>query len=73
MKRDVGIDVAQEQSALCIVDDTGATLFEGICATDPDAIVRAIATRIGDIEKIVHESGPLSIWLTPELVKRDAR
>jgi transposase len=70
MKRYVGIDVAQEQCALCIVDDTGTILFEGSCATDPDKIVHTIAAEVGEVEKIVHESGPLSIWLTRELIKR---
>ena len=72
MKRYVGIDVAQEQCALCIVDDAGTILFEGSCATDPDKIVHTIAAEVGDVEKIVHESGPLSIWLTRELIKRGA-
>ena len=61
MKRYVGIDVAQEQCALCIVDDAGTTLFEGSCATDPDKIVYTITAEVGEVEKIVHQSGPLSI------------
>ena len=72
MKRYVGIDVAQEQCALCIVDDAGSILFEGTCVTDPDEIIRMIAAEVSEVEKIVHESGPLSIWLTRELVKRGA-
>ncbi len=72
MKRYVGIDVAQEQSALCILDDKGAILFEGTCATDPDEIFRTVTTQVGDVEKIVHESGPFSIWLTRELIKLGA-
>jgi transposase len=70
MKRYVGIDVAQEQCALCIVHDAGTILFEGSCATDPDEIVRTIAAEVDHVEKVVHESGPLSIWLTRELIKR---
>ncbi|MCK0104095.1 transposase [Pseudohalocynthiibacter aestuariivivens] len=72
MKRYVGIDVAQEQCALCIVDDAGTILFEGTCATNPDEIVCTIVAEVDDVEKIVHESGPMSIWLTRELVKRGA-
>ena len=41
MKRYVGIEVAQEQCALCIVDDAGTILFEGACATDPLVDARA--------------------------------
>ena len=72
MKRYVGIDVAQKECALCIVDDAGAILFEGTCVTDPDEIIRVIAAEVSEVEKIVHESGPLSIWLTRELIKRGA-
>jgi len=70
MKRYVGIDVAPKKYALCIVDDAGTILFEGSGATGPDEIVRTIAAEVGDVEKVVHESGPLSIWLTRELIKR---
>ncbi|WP_187431705.1 hypothetical protein ROLI_044960 [Roseobacter fucihabitans] len=57
MKRHVGIDVAQKECALCIVDNASAILFEGTCMTDPDEI----AAEVDDVEKIVHESGPLSV------------
>ena len=72
MKRYVGIDVAQEESALCIVNVTGTILFVGSCATDPDEIIQTIATHAGDEEKIVHDSGLPLIWLTRELIKRVA-
>lgn len=39
--------------------------------TDPDAILDTIGDS-GAIERVVHESGPLSIWLTRELTKRGA-
>ena len=68
MKRYVGIDVAQEQSALCVVDDAGSIIFEGLCTTGPDEIVRTILTQVGDVEKVVNESAPLSIWLTREAI-----
>jgi transposase len=47
-------------------------LFEGVCTTDPDKILRVIGTVTDDVEKIVHESRPLSIRLTRELTKRGA-
>lgn len=48
MKRYVGIDVAQEQCARCIVDEAGTILFEGSCPTDPDEIVRTINAEAND-------------------------
>ncbi|MEO0821523.1 MAG: transposase, partial [Pseudomonadota bacterium] len=71
MKRYVGLDVSQDQTAICVLHEEGSILFEGSCRTEPDAIVEAIA-GFGPIEKIVHESGPLSIWLTRELKERGA-
>ncbi|WP_083098122.1 hypothetical protein [Pseudophaeobacter leonis] len=68
MKRYVGFDVAQKECGLCIVDDAGTILFEGTFVTDPDEIIGMIASAVKDVEKIVHESGPLSTWLTRELV-----
>lgn len=72
MKRYVGIDVSQEQRALCIVDENGSIIFEGTCPTEPDDILRTIFENATRVDKIVHESGPLSIWLTRELLKRKA-
>lgn len=46
------------------------SILNGSCATDPDEIVRTIAVQVEDVEKVVHESGPLSIWLARELIKR---
>lgn len=71
MKRYVGLDVSQDECAICVLSEDGMVLFEGSCATDPDVILRKIRDYDA-VEKIVHESGPLSIWLTRELLKRRA-
>ena len=72
MKRFVGLDVSQESCAVCILEDDGTKLFEGDCATDPDTILEIIFAKAEAVERIVHESGPLSIWLSRELGKRGA-
>ena len=72
MRHFVGLDVSLKSCAICIVDDRGSIAFEGNCITEPDAIVAAIARWADTTEAIVHETGPLSIWLTRELEKRDA-
>ena len=66
MQRYVGLDVSQDQTAICVLDGEGGILFEGSCATEPKEILKKVA-RCGSVEKIVHESGLLSIWLTREL------
>ena len=72
MKRYVGLDVSQDECAICILNEDGTRLYEGTCRTDPDQILLAVSENAGTVEKIVHESGPLSIWLTRELAKRGA-
>jgi transposase len=72
MKHYVGLDVSQDECAVCILSEDGMPVFEGSCPTDPDAILRTISNHAGAVDKIVHESGPLSIWLTRELAKRSA-
>ena len=45
---------------------------EGKDATDSALILSWIEERIGTVERIVHESGPLSVWLTRELAAQGA-
>ena len=68
----IGLDVSQEECAICILEEDGTPVFEGSCLTDPGVILRTIAEHADAVAKIVHESGPLSIWLTRELMKRGA-
>ena len=72
MKRHVGLDASQDECAVCILREDGARVFEGSCPTGPDAILQTVSENAGAVERIVHGSGPLSIWLTRELAKRGA-
>jgi transposase len=72
MKHYVGLDVSLKEVSICVVDGDGVVAAEGKVATDPSAIVSWIEDCIGAVERIVHESGPLSIWLTRELAARGA-
>ncbi len=69
MKYYVGLDVSQKEVSICVVDLDGTVIAEGKVATEPAAILSWIETRVGAVERIVHESGPLSIWLTRELAR----
>ncbi len=55
-----------------MVDADGAVIAEGKVATEPTEILSWIEGEVGAVERIVHESGPLSIWLTRELTRRGA-
>jgi transposase len=67
MKQYVGLDVSQDQTSICVVDESGHVLWQGKCATTPEAIAATLRTRAPQGDRIGLESGPLSIWLCHEL------
>ena len=67
MKHYVGLDVSLKEVSICVVDADGIVAAEGKVSTEPALILSWIGERIGTVERIVHESGPLSIWLTRAL------
>ena len=63
----VGLDVSQKEVSICVVDGAGAVVGEGKAPTEASEILSWIKEHVGAVERIVHESGPLSIWLTRNL------
>lgn len=68
MNQYVGLDVSQDQTSICVVDESGRVLWQGKCATAPEAIAATLRTRAPQAERIGLESGPLSIWLCHALI-----
>ena len=67
MKRYVGLDVSQKTTAICVVDEEGRTLAEGVTAREPEAIAGFVRRRAPDAVRIGMETGPLAEWLWNEL------
>lgn len=65
MEHFVGLDVAVRETSICIVDGDGKTLRETRVATEPAAIVAALASI--SPRRVGLEAGPLSQWLYAEL------
>lgn len=65
----VGLDVSLEQTSICVIDESGKTLWQGKCASTPEAIAAAIRTRAPEVTRVGLESGPLSAWHWHELKK----
>lgn len=61
MKQYVGLDVSQDQTSICVVDESGRVLWQGKCASTPEAIAATLSSKAPEAERM--ESGPLSIWL----------
>jgi transposase len=65
----VGLNVSLKQTAICIVDWTGAIKKEGTAPSDPEAIGAFINTHAKNVVRIGLESGAMSTWLWTELRK----
>ena len=67
MKQYVGLDVAQKETAVCVVDQDGKVLFAGKVPSDPGALARVIGKRAPAAERIGFETGAMASWLWHEL------
>ena len=45
MDQYVGLDVSQEQTSVCVVDGGGKVIWEGKCASTPEAIAATIRAQ----------------------------
>ena len=64
----VGLDVSLEETSICVMDRDGRILQRGVSATEPEAIAAYVRRHASEADRIVLETGQLSIWLTRELV-----
>ena len=65
-----GLDVAMEESAICVIDREGKVVLETKITTDPDAIFKVLKPYVAKLRRIGHEAGSLSPWLQVELKQR---
>lgn len=63
MKYYAGLDVSLKEISICVVDQDGAVFARGSSPADALAVAGWFRNRSLQPEKIVHESGQLSIWL----------
>ena len=73
MSQYFGLDVSVKEVSICVVNAAGEVLSRATVATDRDLIARFLAKNAPKVERVVHESGILAIWLTRELLKRGVR
>lgn len=62
MEHFVGLDVSQEQTAVCVVDGAGKILWQGRCASTPEAIAATVQAKAPSLVRLGFEAGPLSSW-----------
>ena len=61
----VGLDVGQKSTAICVIDNNGKILFEGMAVSRPQDIYGWLANRINTTLRIRAglEAGNMSSWL----------
>src|SRR5918995_3550259 len=64
------LDVSQETTAICVVDDAGHVIAETKLPTCPDAIAAWLARTATELARVGLETGPMAVWLWNELHAR---
>src|SRR5262249_54531765 len=63
MEHYVGLDVSLELTSICVVDQRGKIVREGVVASTPEAIAAFIKARAPHVVRIGLETGATSTWL----------
>jgi transposase len=71
MAQYAALDVSQEATAICLVDEQGAVRREGKVATCPETIAQWLAKNAAGLVRVGMETGPLAVWLWNELHAKD--
>ena len=66
-----GLDVSVKETSVCIVDETGKIIREERAASEPKALLAALANPAYHFKRIGLEAGPLSQWLYSALTEAD--
>ena len=67
MKHYAGLDVSLEETAICVVDDTGRIIKEVRAASEPQPLVAALLAIGLPLERVGLEACSLTAWLHDEL------
>ena len=64
-----GLNVSVKETSVCIVDDTGSTVWEVKAASEPEALLSVLTSLGYHFKRIGLEAGPLSQWLFSALAE----
>ena len=61
MKQFIGLDVSLKDTFVSVRED-GERIWRGKCPSDPKLIAELVRKRAANVERVVFETGPLSVW-----------
>lgn len=62
MEQFIGLDVSQDNTHVCIINDDDKVAWQGSCPSTPEEIAATIQQRSTNPKRIGLETGPLSTW-----------
>lgn len=66
----VGLDISLSSASVCVVDQEGAVLCEGVVAAEVADIAKFLEALPAPPVRVGLEAGPLSEWITAGLIDR---
>jgi transposase len=67
MEHYVGLAVSLKLTSICVVNQTGSIVQEGVVDSDPEAIASFVRSKAPGTVRIGIETGPATTWLWSEL------
>ena len=63
----VGLDVSLKQTSICVVNQVGSVVREGVVDSDPEAIAAFVRSKAPGAVRVGLETGPTTTGLWSEL------
>jgi transposase len=63
----IGLDVSLKQTSICVVNEVGSVVREGVVDSEPEAIAAFVRSKAPRVVRIGLETGPTATWLWTEL------
>src|ERR671930_913399 len=63
----IGLDVSLKKTSICVVNQAGSVVREGVVDSDPEAIAAFVRSKAPGAVRVGLETGPTATWLWSEL------
>src|SRR5437763_6073221 len=63
----IGLDVSLKRTSICVVNEVGSVVREGVVESEPEAIAAFVRLNAPGAVRIGLETGPTATWLWTEL------
>ena len=63
----IGLDVSLKRTSICVVNQVGSVVREGVVESEPEAIAAFVRSKAPGAVRVGLETGPTATWLWTEL------